>query len=116
MKKMPNKDRPLKTRVTNGVLRIEIGVNTLAECIAVGNAFHKCDNSAKQYIRDFAIIDAVQFARDIARELEAEKEDGSSPLSMLFDQAAQSAIDDGSLGVEFDQQIEFEKKSPKETW
>ena len=110
------KERPLNVTVKDGELVIRIGVNVLASAVARGDDFHEYDDPSDQYLRNFAITDATQFARDVAIALEHEEENGSSPLTRLLDEMAQAAIDDGSTGVEHNQKIKFEEKSPNEKW
>ncbi len=45
------------------------------------------------------ITDVDLFAKDVVMALNAEKEDGSTTIHDLFDQAFLDAIDDGSQGV-----------------
>lgn len=46
------------------------------------------------------IADVAGFARDVARELNSEAEDGTTPIHSLFDRAMADAIDNGSGHVE----------------
>lgn len=113
---MGSKDTPLKASVEDGELVIRIGVDQLAHGTAAADAFHEYDDAKDKYLRSFAITDSTIFAKDIARALEAEKEDGSSPISDLLDSMAQAAIDDGTLSVELNQSIPYGQKSPLEKW
>ena len=86
---------------------LEIGADS---AIARGDPFHEYDDRKSGYFRNFAIVDAEEFARDVANELDAENEVGESPLSKLLDEMAQAAIDNGSQGVKYGQRIEFDKR------
>lgn len=91
------KNRPLNAFVENGVLTIEIGVETLA-----WSALHGSDeeptvvNPMRLRKDSYVITNNEGFARDVACSLLSEAEDGSSMLTELFDKAIQEAIDDGA--------------------
>ena len=102
------KKTPLSVKVEDGQLVIRIGVDTLAFAIANGDAFHD------EEVRPFAIIDNTRFAKDIVIAMEAEEEDGSSPLTEFIEEAAQAAIDDGSEAVDYEQRVRFGKKGKGE--
>jgi hypothetical protein len=103
-RKRKPRSRPLTCTVTrDGVLRIEIGVDTLTSAaLRSPFAWRLADerNPDKPGAVDpcslFAITDARGFADDVIRELLREAEDGSSLLTDLLDKATQKAIEDGS--------------------
>ncbi len=111
-----SKETPLTVNLRNGELVIKIGINVIANAIARGNDFHAYAEKSGEYLRNFAIVDAAEFAKDVSIALTYEEEDGSSPISKLLDEMGQSAIDDGSTGVEHNQAIKFDEKSPAEKW
>jgi hypothetical protein len=92
---------PLSCTVTrDGRLRIEIGIEVLAFATPQAWEEHRhvgvaVDAVARPEER-FSITDARGFAIDVRRELLAEREDGSSLLTGLFDGAAVRAIEEGS--------------------
>jgi len=94
--------RPLNVSIKKGVLTISVGVNTLAYAVAFADWANPCRDvgGRDEYVRDFAIIDPEQFAKDVASAMLHEREDGSTPLSDFFDKAAQDAVEDGSLGTD----------------
>jgi hypothetical protein len=49
------------------------------------------------------ITDRAGFGRDVARELNAEAEDGTTAIHEMFDRAMARAIDNGSEHVEIDE-------------
>lgn len=110
------RNTPLRAAYDDGELVIRIGVDALAGAISNGNDFHRFDDAKDEYIRDFAISNTAEFARDVALAMQHEAEDGSSPLTKFLDEMARVAIDDGSTGVEFNQEIAFGKKHRLETW
>jgi hypothetical protein len=109
--------RPLSASVKNGRLVIEIGVQTLAHAVTYADWANPFNLSTDDYIRDFAICDAPQFASDVVHEMLREAEDGSTPLSDFLDAMSKAAIEDGSLGCcEDDHRIKHGETAPCETW
>lgn len=107
----------LTVKVERGALVVRIGVQTLAHAVSYADWANPFDDEADDYIRTFAIVDAPQFARDVAHAMLSEREDGSTPLSDFLDKMSQSAIEDGSLGLHEDEQrIKHGETSPLETW
>lgn len=96
---MSNKNQPLIVKITkDGVLTIEIGVETLAFAALRSNFAYSCaDEFCRIDPRDkFEISDSYGFATDVCSELQDEAEDGSTLLTVLFDQACSKAIEQGS--------------------
>jgi hypothetical protein len=90
-------DRPLQVSIEDCELVIRIGLNTLK---------HSAEHCPRLYNEDehrgsmgpyVKVVDELVLAADVWRELLREKEDGSSPLSDLFDDAIVAALEDGSL-------------------
>jgi hypothetical protein len=112
--------KPLTATVKDGRLVIEIGVQTLAHATAFAewaNPWRDDDSEhGGDYLRDFAIVDAPQFASDVVHAMLAEREDGSTPLSDFLDAMSQAAIEDGSIGLheDFDHRIKHGTTSPLE--
>ena len=48
----------------------------------------------------YKVTDKAAFANEFVAELNREQEDGTTPIHLLFDNAAMKAIENGSLGVE----------------
>lgn len=107
--------KPLNVSVRNGRLLIEIGVDVLAHAVSYSDWANPFDEKANDYIRDFAIIDAEEFARDVANAMNDEREDGSTPLSDFIDSASKAAVDDGSLAT-IEAKIKHGETSALETW
>lgn len=93
------KDRPLKCGIEDGEVVIRVGVNTLKIAAESCNEFYDDAKHSKgpPYVK---IVNDDEFAADIVRMLNSEDEDGSGPLSNLFDTAIVAAYEDGSLGFE----------------
>lgn len=94
-----NKNRPLEVVIKEGELRIRIGIDTLAFSAA------HCPlltDSPGERVDPFAkITDNFQLARDVKAALMSEREDGSGPLSDLFDEAILKAFEDGSEAFDY---------------
>lgn len=119
----PDKDAhyygaPLEVKIQDGALVVRIGIATLAHAVTYSDWANPYDDAADDYIRSFAIVDAPQFAADVANEMLREREDGATPLSLFLDKMAQNAVNDGSPGLheDFDHRIKHGEKSPLESW
>lgn len=96
---MKPKNKPLKVTVSNGVLRIEIGVDTLAHAyLRSDHAWEMINYRMYSNLKpdDVFTIKSTGFARDVARELLDEAEDGSSLLTRALDEACAEAVEQGS--------------------
>ena len=109
---------PLEVKIERDALVIRVGVQTLAHAATYADWAYECEEGElhNEYIRRFAIANPWEFARDVMHAMLREAEDGSSPLSDFIDEASKAAVDDGSLGCEYDQRIEHGKTSDWETW
>ncbi len=109
---------PLEVKIEKGALVVRIGIETLAHAVTYSDWANPYEESTGDYIRNFAIVDAPQFASDVLHEMLREREDGSTPLSDFIDKMSEEAIDQGSLGLHenFDHRIKHGEKSPLETW
>jgi hypothetical protein len=92
-------ERPLSVKVDRGQLVIRIGINTLAFCAERCPRFydHEKHDADGSYVR---VTDKAELAKDIARALQHEQEDGTTPLHILLDDAIEYAYGDGSLGFQ----------------
>jgi len=96
-------DRPLAVNVTGGgELTIRIGINTLAFRFNRQEDNTPYDEKANGFKRLYRVVDAVEFAKKVRTKLCREEEDGSTPLTDLFDKVCRNAIDNGCFGVEED--------------
>ena len=112
-----NYSEPLKVTIEDSALVIRIGIQTLAHAVTYSDWANRWSDEANDYIREFAIEDAHQFAKDVANMMQREEEDGSSLLTNFIDKASEEAVNDGSLGLHEDEQkIKHGEKSPLETW
>ena len=89
------KNTPLRCTVTrSGILRIEIGIDTLAFSAVRGPYTDRLD--PEMCDARFKITDPRGFALDVRSALLDEAEDGSNILTRALDQAIEDAIEDGS--------------------
>lgn len=94
------KDKPLNVVVRNGVLIISIGITTLADCTLMQQRDLLESPDADLGWR---FVDVPEFAKDVIRAMTHEDEAGASPLTNFIDKMCIDAIQDGTLGVEFDE-------------
>ena len=99
--------QPLKCSVEDGEIVIRIGIETMKEAAQYEgrDPFWVDEDNAGHYFQRYKVVDPLEFAKDIVRQLQDEAEDGSSMLTNLLDKACDKAIDDGSLGVSEDEYI-----------
>lgn len=90
------KDSTLKVTVEDGEFRISVGIETvLAVC---GGELIASDDYSNPGM--FRVTDTDKFAKDVLRELNREKEDGTTPVHLLFDEALTEAVESGSEHVQ----------------
>ncbi len=96
-KKTNPSKQPLKCSVEGSELVIRIGIGTLSHCAE--NCSELVDYPRNQHPPYATVTDQAGFAEDVCRELLSEEEDGSSPLTRLFDKAFEDAIGEGSISI-----------------
>ncbi len=113
----------LTIAVADGRLAIFIGVQTLAQAVCHApwaNPWreNEAEYGGGNYVRDFVILDVHEFAKDVARAMLTEREDGSSPLSDFLDAMSKAAIEDGSVACDEApaEGIPHGQHAPTETW
>lgn len=80
------RERPLTVEIHDGLLSISIGVDMLCKSVDIGE--------------QFVVTDVDGFSRDILYELNHDEEDGTTPLFILLDAAAEAAMESGSPYVD----------------
>jgi hypothetical protein len=95
------RDTPLQAGIENDQLVIRIGIDTLhysaEHCpLLYDGTVENCD---PPYCK---VLDKRELARDVIMELFREREDGSSPISDLLDEAILAAMEDGSEAFEYE--------------
>ena len=97
MKKRTGQNQRLMVEIAGGRLVISIGVDVL--CFAAENCNRFYDGENDKYT--LKITNKTKFAKEVARALEREEEDGTTPVHLLLDAAFESAVEDGCEGVKY---------------
>jgi hypothetical protein len=97
---MPTHQSPLEVSVKNGAIIISIGAAALAQAFEESEYAKPYDVEANSWVAKFKVTDHEEFAREVARALQVEEEDGTTMLHLLLDQACVEAVEAGGLGVE----------------
>jgi hypothetical protein len=89
---------PLRCRLFERVLIIEIGIDTLKNAAEHHNDFWQ------PHTDKFALVvnNPDRFARDVIAGLQDEGEDGSTPISRTLDVAILHAVEQGSEGIDLE--------------
>lgn len=82
----------IAVKVEGDVLTISIGVGLLAFAVQ--------SPDISDWPHDFYVSDPATFAKAVARCLEDEEEDGTTPVHQMLDAAAVAALENGCDGVE----------------
>jgi len=93
---------PLTVKMERGALVIRIGAEVLAHALKFADWAIRLDEAKDDYIQPYKVTDATELAKDVIHAMLREEEDGSTPLSDFLDKMTESAIEDGTLGVEED--------------
>lgn len=109
---------PLEAKIEKGAVVVRVGIQTLAHAATCSDWANPYEEATGDYIRNFAIVDAPQFAGDVIYEMCREREDGSTPLSDFLDKMSEEAVNQGGLGLheDFEHRIKYGETSPLETW
>lgn len=95
------RDMPLDANVEDDQLVIRIGIDTLKFSAEFGPVFYDYDRHQASNGPYVKILDARVLAEDVIRELLREKEDGSSPLSDMLDEALVAAMEEGGEAFDY---------------
>lgn len=87
-----NSDTPLSVRIDDGQLVIRIGIDRLD-----GHDRHP-------YFPALPITDRMQWARDVACELDRDRGDGATPVALLLYDAMKEAMERGSSAIDHKRQ------------
>lgn len=96
--------QPLQVGVEGDELVIRIGVDTLAYAFEVGDVNNPFNEAADDFVRSWQVVDKYKFAKGVANRLCDEREDGSTPITDILDEAYIRAVED-DMGVEEDQRL-----------
>jgi hypothetical protein len=91
---------PLNIKIENGELVIRIGVPTLAWAADHMDEATVYDQDLRDFKQAWTVTDPAKFAKGVLNELIREEEDGSNPVTRMFDAAFLAAVDNGAEGVE----------------
>lgn len=83
--------------VENGEIVIRVAVTALPGALEQNPRDYDGYSKFGKHITELA-----EFTKDVVRELNAEAEDGTTLVHTLFDDAMAKAIDNGSIGVDYD--------------
>jgi len=84
------KSQQLSVKINDGQLQITIGIALLAFAT----------QTQDQWPEDLYVSDIDIFSKSLARQLEREGEDGTTPVHRMLDAAAQEVIEQGDDGVD----------------
>lgn len=99
---MTAEDTPLKAAIEDNQLVIRIGLRTLKHSAEHCPAFYDYETHKGGMGPYETIVDAQELACDVINAMLREDEDGSTPLSDLFDESIEFARHDGSLAFKGD--------------
>lgn len=85
--------QPLTVNVEKDELVIRIGIDTLAYAFETGEENQPFDEEADDFRRSFKVTDKHKFAKGVGDALCDEKEDGSTPLTEILDEAFIRAVE-----------------------
>lgn len=102
---MKKRDIPLRSKVVQGVLTIEVGIDTLQFAAEHSEKFW----NGQADVHTLKVTDSEQFAKDVRIAMTAEEEDGSTPISRFLDEMIEDAVEDGSEAIDYDEMDRREK-------
>lgn len=85
-----------EARVVDGKLVISLRIGTLANAARNSDHFFNCAESGTP----IKITDETVFAASVARALNSEEEDGSTPITRMLDEATEWVSEQGEEGIE----------------
>lgn len=94
-------EQPLQCEVIGGRLVISMGIAVNAFAIETGDDMANYNEDTGKYEHP-KVTNVEGFAKDVCRALCHEEEDGSSPLTHLFDEASRAAFEDGSEWINYE--------------
>lgn len=98
------RDRPLQVRIEEAELVIRIGIGTLIYAAERCPRLYDYDRHKDNDIGDryIEVEDENEFVKDTIHAMQAEEEDGSTPLSDFLDQMVVDVYEDGSAGIVYE--------------
>jgi len=102
---------PLRCRIIDRVLTIEIGIDTLKGAAERHEQFWQPATDTVALV----VSDPDEFAKDVRNALQDEGEDGGTKITAMLDAAILEAVEQGSEGLDYDAMEAIEKAERKET-
>lgn len=93
-----NENMPLRCEDKEGALDMGIGKAVLR--FAAENHPYFYEPDARPLTPNLKITDETVFAREVALEINREREDGSTMLTDMLDEAVKRAVENGCEGVD----------------
>jgi hypothetical protein len=98
--KQPNLDQPLQVTVIDGCFTIRVGIDRLKHATEHAEIFYDYEKHGARGAPYVKVTDRDELVKDIKREMQREREDGSTPLSDFLDEVTMAAYEDGSTAFE----------------
>ena len=105
-----NRHDPLKCFIEDGVLVMQVGVETIAHAIKLDPHLTEHDEDSGEWIEP-EITDVDKFAIEVLQAIKAESDDGTTLIHMALDTAAMNAIENGADGIKMPDDIIRDRKS-----
>lgn len=102
---MLKRNIPLRCRIIERVLTIEVGIDTLKHAADRHEDFWQPQTDKVALI----VSDPEIFAKDVRSALLSEEEDGSTRITVMLDKAILEAVEQGSEGLDYDAMEAIEK-------
>lgn len=101
---MKNKDKRLKVTLSDDVVTISMGIETLAYMVENHSEYYSRQFNPEGFIKK--VVDKKAFGQDIVDTLNEElSDDGTTMVHQLFDKAILRAAENGAQGLEFIKRI-----------
>jgi hypothetical protein len=84
--------------IENGEIVIRLAIDSLPDAL---KGHPMWDYSCEDFENLPKIVDLEAFAKEVARELQREEEDGTTLAHKMFDAAIEQAIEMGAEGIDF---------------
>jgi hypothetical protein len=85
-----------EAKIIDGKLVISLSIETLAHAARNSEYFFNCAENGM----NLTITDEATFAESVARSLNREEEDGSTPITRMLDKATDWVIEQGEEGID----------------
>lgn len=107
---MLKRNVPLRCRIVDRVLTIEIGIDTLKGAAERHEQFWQPATDKVALV----VNSPEKFAKDVRSALQDEGEDGSTKITAMLDAAILEAVEQGSEGLDYEAMDAIEEAERKE--